>query len=677
MQEKTDVPDVQVNTRWHPKEKGLFRCNREPLFLGAILLLALILRVAWPTLAEFKFDEARLTALVLDLTREGRLPLAGLPSSAGFAHSPLSVYFYVPAFLFGDGPLTATLYSGLMGVMAVVLCWWLARRWTGSGAWGPRVAAVLLAASPWLVAFSRKVWQITFVPALALVFVGLVISALVQGRRWHMAWALVAYALLVQIHPSAASLLPALLLWLVVFRREVKAGPLALGALLGMLTGVPFLLHQIQNGWPLFAALDALPEAVINLDAVQLAGKAITGSDIHALAGEAYSQLNVVPRLAQTFHVAAWLVVSGLVVVAWRALRDWRSSCAENRQAARTDLVLISWLVVPVVFNLRHSLDLHLHSFALMVPAAYLVVGRAIDTLPGMGLQQQARYLHWVRAVGLAAVGGLVTLQVVALLLMARFVTSNHTTGGFGRPLGQYLAVADQALEIVHSGDAVEVLVVGEGDSPITDATPAIFNAVLRDRTRFRFVDEGSAAVFPPHKAVALIPPRAGDGSALYDSWPAEDLAGGYRLVHLDGSWPADGFEPFPSPRTFENGIELQGYRWQSSAVPGDEVCLWLLWQVLWLDQDNTHFFIHLMDEQNQMVGQQDGEGYPTAYRRAGDRIVTNFRISISEQAGPGPYSARVGMYRYPEVLNLSLLDEGGNPAGEAMVIELGGGYSE
>lgn len=670
------MPDVQVNTRRHPKEKG-FRCDRESLLLGAILLLALILRVAWPTLAEFKFDEARLSTLVLDVTREGRLPLAGLPSSAGFAHSPISVYFYVPAFLFGNGPLAATIYSGLMGVAAVGLCWSLARRWAGGRTWSHRVAALLLAASPWLVAFTRKVWQIAFVPALALAFVGLIVSALVNGRRWHLAWALLAYALLVQIHPSAVSLLPALLVWLVVFWREIRVGPLALGVLLGMLTGVPFLLHQVQNGWPLFVALDALPEAVINLDAVQLAGKAITGSDIHALAGEAYPQLEVVPRLAQTFHVAAWLVVSGLIVLAWRTLREWRSPCAANRQAARTDLVLISWLVVPVVFNLRHSLDLHLHSFALMVPAAYLVVGRAIDALAGTRLRQQARHLGWFRAAGLAAVGGLVTLQVVALFLMARFVASNDTPGGFGRPLGQYLAVADQVVERVHNGDALEVLIVGEGDSPTTDATPAIFDALLRDRTSFRFVDQGSAAVFPPHKAVALIEPHAGDGSALYGSWPMEDLAGGYRLLHLDGTWPTDGFEPFPGPRTFENGIELQGYRWQGSAVPGGEVSLWLLWQVLWLDQENTHFFVHLMDEQNQKVGQQDGEGYPTAYRRVGDRIVTNFRISISEQANPGPYSARVGMYRYPEVLNLSLLDEAGNPAGEAMVIELGGGSSE
>ncbi|RPI54540.1 MAG: hypothetical protein EHM56_06130 [Chloroflexi bacterium] len=235
------------------------------LALGAILLLALALRTGWPTLAEFKFDEARVTALALELTREGRLPLAGLPSSAGFAHSPISVYLYVPVFLLTSSPLAATVYSGLLGVVAVALGWWLARRWPGRGAWGHRVAGLLLAASPWLVVFSRKVWQIAFVPALTLAFVGLTISALVEGRHRHLAWAVVAYALLVQVHPSGIALAPAFFLWLVIFRRQVKAGSLVLGVVLGMATTVPYLVYQVRDGWPLLAALQALPAAVTDL----------------------------------------------------------------------------------------------------------------------------------------------------------------------------------------------------------------------------------------------------------------------------------------------------------------------------------------------------------------------------------------------------------------------------
>jgi predicted membrane-bound mannosyltransferase len=182
--------------------------KRELWLLAAVLLLATVLRVGWPALTEFKFSEARLEALALELTRGGHLPLVGVPSSAGFDHSPISVYLYVPAFLFTANPVPATIYGGLVGVAAVGLCWWLARRWPGGGRWAALVAALLFAVSPWSVAFSRKIWQVAFVPLLTLAFVGLAVSALVEGQRWRLAWALVVYALLVQVHPSAVSLWP-------------------------------------------------------------------------------------------------------------------------------------------------------------------------------------------------------------------------------------------------------------------------------------------------------------------------------------------------------------------------------------------------------------------------------------------------------------------------------------
>ena len=48
--------------------------RRELWLLVAILAVATVLRVGWPTLTEFKFSEARLQALALELTRGGIFP---------------------------------------------------------------------------------------------------------------------------------------------------------------------------------------------------------------------------------------------------------------------------------------------------------------------------------------------------------------------------------------------------------------------------------------------------------------------------------------------------------------------------------------------------------------------------------------------------------------------------
>ena len=46
--------------------------------------------------------------------------------------------------------------------------------------------------------------------------------------------------------------------------------------------------------------------------------------------------------------------------------------------------------------------------------------------------------------------------QVVALVLMARFVASHSTPGGFGTPLGHYLKVANQAVSFATEENAAE-----------------------------------------------------------------------------------------------------------------------------------------------------------------------------------------------------------------------------
>jgi hypothetical protein len=657
--------------------------RRELSLLAVVLLLATVLRVGWPTLTEFKFDEARMAALALELAREGRLPLVGIPSSAGFGHSPISVYLWAPGFLFTTDPIPAIIYGGLVNVAAVALCWWLGRRWRGGGRWAALVAALLFAVSPWLVAFGRKIWQIAFVPLLVLAFAGLMVSALVEkpterqleGRGWGLAWALAVYALLVQVHPSAVTLAPAVVLWLILFRRQIRLGPLLVGGVLAMLTTAPFLFHQIQNDWPVLAGLGALPGAVWDLSAVRLVWEVITGRGIAALAGDSYPLLGTVPQLGWISNLVGWLAVGAALWLAYRMVTGWRAKDGERRRGSQVDLILLSWLVAPVVLTLRHSVDLHLHSFALVAPAAYLITGRAAEALFGESrLEDSSQRVSRVAArtlkIGsLAGLALLVTAQVVALVLMARFVATHDTPGGFGTPLRRYLNLADQAVAMAREAGAAEVLVVGQGNSPVVDETPAIFDVLLRERVAYRFVDGGSAALFPPHRAVALLAPDAGEAAAWYQSWPARDVRGGYRLVVLDGSWPQGDLAVVPGPRVFQNGVALQGYRWQGSAIPSSQAQFWLLWQVLWLSPDDTHFYAHLLDEEGQIWAQQDLVGYPTTFRSKGDRIINKFDIIVSQEAQPGPYWIRTGLYLYPQVVNVPVIDDAGNPVADAVVL--------
>jgi hypothetical protein len=207
---------------------------------------------------------------------------------------------------------------------------------------------------------------------------------------------------------------------------------------------------------------------------------------------------------------------------------------------------------------------------------------------------------------------------------------------------------------------------------------PAIFDVLLRDSVDYRFVDGESTAVFPANRSVALLSPDAGEASGWYGAWPAQELASGFRLVELDGSWPqsppwsGDPLQPVGGPRTFQNGVEFQHYAWEPDQEGSGR--FWLQWQVLWLSPDNTHFYVQVLDREEQIWGQQDSGGYPTDSRRKGDRIFTGFDITSTEGTPGTPAWGRAGLYLYPQVVNLPVIDEAGNPVGDTVVMgPLGG----
>lgn len=655
----------------------------ESLLVGGTLFLATALRVCCPTLTEFKFSEARLIALALELTDRGRLPLIGVPSSAGFDHSPLSIYLYLPPLLLTSNPIPATIYGGLIGVAAVALCWWLARRWPGGGPRSALLASLLFAVSPWAVVFSRKIWQVTFVPLLTLAFVGLMISALVTrpetsndpARRWHLAWGIGTYAVLVQVHPSAVSLAPALVLWLLIFWRQLKVVPLLTGFLLAALTAIPFLAHQIQHGFPVLAGLRSLSGTQWDLSSLQLAWEIISGRSLHSLAGEAYPLLQTIPVLGRVFNLIGWLTLLGSLALLWRILSKFRCTEAPLRGAAQVDMILLSWLAIPVILNIRHSLDLHLHFYALILPAAFLIIGRSAEFALDRAYAVRPRLARVFGLAGICVLGVLTITQVLALVLMARFVATQDTAGGFGTPLARYLEISDEITEVSSQLNIAEILIVGRGDSIVVDETPAIFDILLRNKIAYRFVNGQDTAVFPPSSALVLLTPDPGEAADWYARWPSQDLEAGFRLLVLDGSWPQDSLQKVEGARTFENGIEFQSYLWDS-APPAREgksdsntTRFWLLWQVLWLSPDDTHFYVQILDRNWSVWGQQDSVGYPHETRQKGDRILSKFSIAQQQSDVEAPTWARAGLYLYPEVTNLALIDHTGEPAGDAIVV--------
>jgi hypothetical protein len=117
----------------------------------------------------------------------------------------------------------------------------------------------------------------------------------------------------------------------------------------------------------------------------------------------------------------------------------------------------------------------------------------------------------------------------------------------------------------------------------------------------------------------------------------------------------------------WESGASLLGYEWQGEVQPGETITWTLVYGVKALPEPaiSLHWFNHLIDAEGNRWGQADGQGHPASQWRVGDTVAVWFDLAISGDAPDPPYWMRVGMYSYPDVANLSLLDEAQNPAGQ------------
>jgi len=107
-----------------------------------------------------------------------------------------------------------------------------------------------------------------------------------------------------------------------------------------------------------------------------------------------------------------------------------------------------------------------------------------------------------------------------------------------------------------------------------------------------------------------------------------------------------------PLGLVWENQLQLVGMDALDSMVPGQPLNIRLVWTTAAkIPQDYT-IFLHLVDEQNQLVDQQDRAPlagfYPTSHWPIGDMVDDHYQLMIPDGKGKR-YRLLVGLY-LPEI---------------------------
>ena len=125
----------------------------------------------------------------------------------------------------------------------------------------------------------------------------------------------------------------------------------------------------------------------------------------------------------------------------------------------------------------------------------------------------------------------------------------------------------------------------------------------------------------------------------------------------------------------FDNKILLLGYDLDRKKLrPGDTLELSLTWQCLQrMDEDYT-VFVHIIDDEQRIWGQEDigpVQGtYPTSQWKEGEIIEDTHRVRLSYEAPPGEYQIEVGLYLLSTMARLPVLDEEMRAVDDKVIIE-------
>lgn len=621
------------------------------LLLTTLLLLAAVLRMGWPSLAQVRGDEARLLALAWNMADGRTLPLHGLNPVPGWPNFPTTVWLYALPLLVWGHVYAAVLWTGLLNTAAIGLTYWLVRRYWGWSA--AFTAAFLLAVSPWSVLYGRQIGAPALLLPLVVAWAICAALALAEQRPRCTLPLLVCAAVACQIHPAAISLAVATVVLLLLFARRVAWRWVAGGVGAAVLLSLPVLYGGAGSLPP------AAPSAGGGGNSLIHAAQLTTGWQLHTLAGPTSFDryLASFPPLLMPLIWVVWgmFVLGGVVYVAGLVWQGRKDNGADP--APTVALILLVWLGAAV--GTSFWLPAALPNLLPLYPMPYIAAALFFVWL-----------LPWLRWRGWAILLVSGAGQVWAVGLLLSFVAQNATPGGWGTPLYRPLQAAVAAEQWLANTGAAEVLIAGPTEDPQQDEFVALFDLLLRD-VPHRFVNINRSAVFPQQAAVVLLQPAPAPLMDLYATAataertiPLRPGEGFYTLLTLPPTAapvPAQRFNPAP---LLANAAFLAGYD-----LPPGTADLRLYWQVGTPSPTAVYyFFTAVQDARGTRLAQTDWPTFGAAQWRPQDQVVSRFVLQDLEK-GLRPLTIRLGMYHYPSLEPVPVLDTAANTSADAAEI--------
>ena len=484
--------------------------------------------------------------------------------------------------------------------------------------------------------------------------------------RWlALAWSLALLA--PQLHVSAI-FMPIitiiLTLWIRVARRWRYA---LLGSAPALLPALPWVYAQLSGVARLgldFGTAAGRTAPTINLQGLTqiLSARGLAANFIAASAdglAEKLSYMDIASILWLILYAGAAVYCAGKI---------WREREQRGKKAALFRCLAL-WCALPLAYTLVSGERYTIVFFLPMLPAPCIL----------LALAMRALWRRWPgsKAVLALAVCGLSLLNLNTVRWLDRALGASLEQGNseshalamdyftYPPPLVWQLELTEQIQALMQAGEVSELILLAKSYQDEDYQRFAWTYAYHLRSEAVRAVNLLSPhTVYPAGPAAILLdthrqrPPRQ-----LANHWQEVARLGPYRLYRMPGGVGPTPQYPLAQRPEYDNGLRLLGYdalrcdgRWQLHWAPGPAR----------EDVDPTHFFVHLLDEQGNILAQYDLRAYDQRDWRAGDHIVTQFAFQQGLDGLPIE-TIRVGLYRFSDESKtfqggIYALDERGRP---------------
>jgi hypothetical protein len=398
------------------------RIDRVTWIVAAVLLsAAVVVRLGWLQWTEYSGDEQFFLVRAFEALHRG--VEYGYPTSAGIRVAPFFVYLVALPEIFTRDPVLVAGFIAVLNLIGLVLLFFFVREWLGTRS--AILVTLLMAAAPWSIMFSRKIWNLDAIFPLVVAMHLALYSNLREYRRWKVLTAFALFGAASQIHPSVALLLVPLVALYTIFRAPLRIADLALGVGIVALLYAPYIHYLLATQFDNFHYVASLrakdstgspPFFGLLFVHTALPFENSSGANLPALLGMgalprffALSIAQVDDALARVLMLAMAIATAAAIAwsmrLVWRALRGARLAPSDQYFG-----VFAIALATPILFFADRGAPTNEHYYVFVYPIVIVYFVWALE-----------RVLRRLRAPSWSAFAIVAVISGVQLAFMASF----------------------------------------------------------------------------------------------------------------------------------------------------------------------------------------------------------------------------------------------------------------